>query len=173
MTSTVCFKVLLCPVIRWRMFDFSVEGLVLISELAISFIRCSFDWVLCMVDHYFPGSVGDAETHRKHLLRVSHVRALCRCRRKARWGKGPQRCRSSELCRRGPTPWTWAVCLSNNSDLDRVEGAEVMKDTAFHAGTALSISIYCGAQHLKTTNTSCLTQVLKARNLGVAQLAKI
>ena len=65
------------------------------------------------------------------------------------------------------------MCLSNNSDLDRVEGAEVMKDTAFHAGTALSISIYCGAQHLKTTNTSCLTQVLRARNLGVAQLAKI
>lgn len=67
------------------------------------------------------------------------------------------------------------LCVCYKSGLQRVEGAEVVKDTAFHAAIALHISILCRTQHLKTTNTTRLTQLLKARNLRGegAQLAKI
>lgn len=67
------------------------------------------------------------------------------------------------------------LCVCYKSGLQRVEGAEVVKDTAFHAAIAFHISILCRTQHLKTTNTTRLTQLLKARNLRGerAQLAKI
>ena len=67
------------------------------------------------------------------------------------------------------------LCVCYKNGLQRVEGAEVVKDTAFHAAIALWISVHCRTQHLKTTNTTCLTQLLKARNLRGegAQLVKI
>ena len=66
------------------------------------------------------------------------------------------------------------LCVCCKSGLQRVEGAEVVKDTAFHTAIALHISTRCRTQHLKTTNTTCLTQVLRARNLRGegAQLGK-
>lgn len=67
------------------------------------------------------------------------------------------------------------LCVCYKSGLQRVEGAEVVKDTAFHAAIGLHISIHCRTQHLKTTITTRLTQLLKARNLRRegAQLVKI
>lgn len=60
------------------------------------------------------------------------------------------------------------LCVCYKSGLQRVEGAEVVKDTAFHAAIALWISVHCRTQHLKTTNTTCLTQLLKARKIWVS-----
>lgn len=52
-----------------------------------------------------------------------------------------------------------------------------MKDTAFHRGAALCISVYCYVSNylelsIFKEKTNYLTKVQRVRNLGVAQLAK-